>query len=374
MAKKKKGRAGKAVFIIELILLLVLISGVFAYAKINESFDNFRKPVGPSGENAKVEINSGVANNSTLSGYKHIALIGLDTRNGSLDYGNSDTMLVVSINNDAKKVKMFSLYRDTYLNVYDDKFNKANEPYNLGAETATLSMMNKNMDLAVSDYVVVDFDAVAQLVDDLGGITITMTADEVVHMNNYCVETAEKTGRTYEKITPEVEGTYNLNGVQAVAYARIRKTIGNDFKRTQRQRLVINKMMEKMKKKGVRAFSAIANDVFPLVKTNMSKAEIIELGTQMLGYELAGTTGFPFWHVDVDVDGLDAVVPVTLTENVKELHKWLYGEEDYDPTDTVKGISNSIVERSGYGEDYIENAKQLSDAANQSIGSEADNM
>lgn len=375
MSKVRRGRRiRKAVFVIELVILLALMSGVFVYAKINESFDNFQKEEAPQGEPVKVEVNEEVTHNEELQGFKQIALIGLDNRNGSLDFGNSDTMLVASINNDKKEVKMFSIYRDTFLRVGDDRFNKANEPYNEGSAGATLSMINTNLDLAVTDYVVVNFDAVAQLVDDLGGITITMTGDEVVHMNNYCVETAEKTGRTYQKIEPEVEGTYQLNGVQAVAYARIRMTIGNDFKRTQRQRLVIEKMIEKMKKKGVTAFSSIANDVFPLVKTNMSKAEIIELGTQMIGYDMAGTGGFPFEHVEVEVEGLDAVVPVTLENNVKELHAWLFNKENYEPSETVKSISGSITERSGFGEDYIEQARDLSEAANKGIGSEADSM
>ena len=377
--RRKKGKASKVLFIIEMLVLLVLVTGIFAYAKVNESMDNFQKDAadsstGDSGVVPTIQVNEGVTGNANLSGYRNIALVGIDTRDGDINYANSDTMIIASIDNDHQQINMFSLYRDTYLNIGEDSYNKANAAYCRGSANQFLSMINTNLDLAVSDYVVVDFDAVSQLIDDLGGITVTMTADEVTHMNNYCVETSKVTGKSYEKIMPEVEGTYQLNGVQGVAYARIRYTAGNDFKRTQRQRLVIEKIVEKLKKKGVTSFGSIANDVFPLVKTNMSKAEIIELGTNIIGYNMNKTTGFPFIHVEDNIGDLDPVIPVTLEENVRQLHEWLFGDTDYQPSATVQDISYTIEVNSGYGESYIERAKELSESANKAIGSEADNM
>ncbi|MGI6019998.1 MAG: LCP family protein [Lachnospiraceae bacterium] len=387
--KRKRKRPSLIIFVIEMVIFLLLTTGVFAYAKITESFDNFEKssyPNAQSQENGsengegqmiqseKIEINEGVTGNSHLSGFRNIALVGIDNREETLEWGNSDTMMIASINNDTQSVKICSLYRDTYLKVGDETYDKANSAYNLGGANKFLSMLNKNLDLTITDYVVVNFNAVAQLVDDLGGIAITMTAEEVTHMNNYCVETSEKTGRDYTPISPEVAGTYELNGVQAVSYARIRYTAGNDFKRTQRQRLVISKIIEKAKIKGLASYSAIVNDVFPLIKTNLSKAEIVELGSQIFNYEISDTTGFPFIHVEDNIGDLDPVIPVTLEQNVKELHQWLFDVADYEPSADVKEISDNICNNSGYGPEYIEKARGWSEDALVAAGSEADNM
>ena len=288
--KSKKG--AKRLFAVEMIVLAVLIAGIFFFAKIRDSFDNFYSARIENAEGydvqgtgaaptPKIEINAQVAENEKLFGYRNIALIGIDARSSNMDYSNSDTMMIASINNDTRGVRLLSVYRDTCLNVGEQGYRKANAAYAYGSNNQLLTMMNKNLDLAMTDYVVVNMDAVAELVDCLGGIQITMLADEVLHMNNYCVETAEITGRTYERIEPEVSGTYNLNGVQAVAYSRIRYTVGNDFKRTQRQRLVIVKIVEKIQKQGIASFQKIADRVFPLIKTNLSKAELVKLGSQV---------------------------------------------------------------------------------------------
>ena len=379
-AKKRKKRGSTITFVIEILILLILIAGIFAYAKIRESLERFQSSAnteqtaeGREAGEGSIEINEGVIENANLSGFRNIALVGLDTRSGSLNYANSDTMIIASINNDTQEVRIISLYRDTYLDAGGESgYNKANDAYNRGSATQFLSMINRNFDLAITDYIVVDFNAVSQLVDELGGISITMTADEVTHMNNYCVETSKVTGRSYKKIEPEVEGTYLLNGVQATSYARIRATAGNDFKRTARQRLVIEKIVEKAKKKGVSAFPMIAENVFPMISTNLSKSEIIKLGSQIFGYNLTDTSGFPFVFTYADIGTLDCVVPVTLYENVKELHLWLFGDPEYVPSQRVKEISDTIAEKSGYGESFIEKAREFADTQNPDTGSEAD--
>ena len=191
-------------------------------------------------------------------------------------------------------------------------------------------------------------------------------------MNNYCVETAEVTGKTYTKIEPEVDGTYNLNGVQATSYARIRYTAGNDFKRAARQRLVMQKIVEKAKKKGVTSFPTIAANVFPLIRTNLSKADIVKLGSQIFSYSLTETEGFPFVFTLGDIGNLDCIIPVTLSENVKELHAWMFDDDNYTPSSTVEEISQTITDRTGYGEDYIEQARKIAENQNPDTGSEAD--
>ena len=232
------------------------------------------------------------------------------------------------------------------------KYDKANAAYASGSTRQLLSMLNKNLDLNIHDIVVVDFAAVAKLVDDIDGIDVWMTYQEVVHMNNYCQETSKVTGLPYTPIEPEeMPREYHLNGVQAVSYARIRYTAGNDMKRTQRQRVVINKVVNKAKQRGFDAVNGMINDVFPLCKTSFSTAEIIKLATRVFSFEIEKTTGFPFEHIEKNVyvgdKKLDTVVPVTLEENVKELHEFLFDEKDYECSPTVKEYSNDISVLSG---------------------------
>ena len=208
-------------------------------------------------------------------------------------------------------------------------------------------MLNKNLDLNIHEYVVVEFSAVAKLVDAIDGIDVHMTQQEVIHMNNYCIETSKVTGMDYEPIeAEEIPREYHLNGVQAVSYARIRYTTGNDMKRTQRQRVVIHKIVNKAKKYGLKTVQAMITEVFPLCKTSLSSAEIIRMASQMFGYSIEKTTGFPFTHLEkttyVGSKAIDAVVPVTLEDNVKQLHEFLFDDKDYQVSDTVKLYSEDI--------------------------------
>ncbi len=357
--KKKKQRGNLVLFIVEIIILVILVGLIYVYAQIN---NGFRTMAGDE-DLDNILINENVANNESLSGYTNVALVGIDTRYNNINEGNSDTMLVASINNDTGAVRMISLYRDTYLNIDPEndewKFNKCNSAYAFGGIEQFLSMLNGNLDLNITEYVIVDFSAVATLVDDLDGIDILLTEEEIIHLNNYCVETAEVTGMDYEPLQyergQEVK-EYHLNGVQAVAYARIRYTVGDDLKRTQRQRLVIEKIVDKAKIKGITSISKIINDVFPLIKTSFSSAQLTKMAAQMFNYNIEKTSGFPFETLPCQIGSLDAIVPVTLKDNVQELHYYLFDEENYEVSYEVAAYSQEIEDTSGFGQDYRESA------------------
>ena len=371
MAKKMRTKAmersgtRRILFFFEVLILLILVGGIFVYAQINKKLDLMQES---DVDMSQVGVNEGVED---VKGYQTIALVGLDNTSDTLDYGNSDTMIIASINNDTKKVKLVSLYRDTYLNVgtdpkgNEDTYTKANAAYAYGGAQQLMTMMNKNLDLSLDGYVTVDFAAVAETIDLLGGLDIEMTADEVEHMNNYCVETSEATGKSYEEIYPE-DGVHHLNGVQAVSYARIRYTAGNDFRRAARQRLVIYKMVEKAKNSSWTTLNKIVDTVCPMVATSLSKADILKMGMNMITYDIEDQSGFPTKHLEgetiKDAVGTDAVLPVTLEQNVIALHQFLYPEEtDYVPSATVQEYSDHIIEESGYGEEDI--PKQSEDGA-----------
>ena len=379
--KKKKNGGNIVLFVVEIVVLVVLVVGIFAFAKINRSLnENLGTDMAGAVVNDNTDdvvINTEVATNERLTGYTNVALVGIDTREQDIDYANSDTMLVASINNDTWGVRMISLYRDTYVNIDPDSengsYNKANAAYAYGSVNQFLSMLNANLDLNIEKYVIVDFTAVATLIDDLGGISVTLTEQEVVHLNNYCVETAEVTGMPYTPLEYE-EGQeareYNLNGVQGVSYARIRYTEGNDPKRTQRQRLVIEKIVEKAKGKGLSAVTAIIEDVFPKIKTNFTSSQLIKMASQMFHYNIEYTSGFPFEHLETDIGDLDAVIPVTLADNVKELHEFLFDDTNYVVSANVKKYSDKIEADSGFGQGYRDAA--IENGIVPDTGSEAD--
>lgn len=348
----KKRRRRRILFGIEIFILLILIAGVFIYAKLGKM--NFT-----SLDFSKIGVNSGVSNNKVMKGYTTIGLVGLDNRSTKLKSGNSDTMIIASINNDTKKVKLVSVYRDTYLRIGEDsegngQYSKANAAYAKGGAEQFLNMLNTNLDLNVTDFVSVDFQAVAEAVELLGGIDVELKEEEVVHLNNYCVETSKVTGMDYTPLK-KTAGVHHLNGVQTVAYARIRYTAGNDFRRAARQREVIYKIVEKAKNADVATLSKILDRVFPNIYTSFSKAEILQMGMSMLSYDIEDQTGFPFDHLYgqrvKDAVGIDVVLPVTLESNVIKLHEFLYPEDSYTHSEEVKAYSQRIVDKSGFGEE-----------------------
>ena len=369
--KTKKGHVGsKILFGVEIIVLLLLVGILFVYTQINKRMDNLNLD---EGEDLNVQINESVAGSEVLSGYTNIALFGVDKRTGDEGlYGNSDTAIIASINNDTKEVRLVSLYRDTYLRVDEDSegngiYNKCNSAYLRGGPEQAINMLNTNLDLDIENYVSVDFSAMATVVDCLGGLDIPLTYQEIIHTNNHCVETSEQTGIDYTPIEipdpkPEDEtaivDTYHLNGVQVTAYCRIRQTLSGDMGRTERQRLVLKLLTEKAKSAGLGTLNDILDQVFPLIQTNFSKSELIRLGMNIFNYSMGENTGFPVDYVmgadlTVPATGLDCVIPTTLETNVKYLHEFLFSDEDYQTSDIVKIRSDFIVQNTGFGESYV---------------------
>ena len=280
--------------------------------------------------------------------YTNIAMFGLDTRQaGSLGKGNrSDTIMVASINNKTKDVKIVSLYRDSYLNLANDKYRKCNEAYSVGGPEQAVAMLNMNLDLKIDHYMSVDFLAVSEVVDLLGGVEIEVDEYEIEHLNNYTVETSKVTGKSTNKL--KSTGLQNLDGVQATSYCRIRYTAGDDFKRTERQREVLEAIAQKAKTMSPSQLDSIVKAVFPMCATNMSVDQLLAIAADGLSYNIVGTSGFPF---DVTTDSVGSagscVIPVDMEKNVAKLHEYLFGATDYTPSETVAKISDKIKNDTG---------------------------
>lgn len=359
--KKKK----KVLFVLEIIVLLLFIGGLYVYGQIMSKLDKIEQPVF---EDEKVAINPEAPE---MTGYTTYALFGIDHRdkNASLAGENSDTMIIASVNNDTKDVKLVSVYRDTLMNIGNDTYAKANAAYAYGGPEQAISMLNTNLDLNITEYATVDFNALTTVIDALGGLDIPMSYAEIEHMNNYCVETSQETGKSYtpiEKPEPAPEdqeaiiGTYHLNGVQATSYCRIRYTASLDMGRTERQRRVIQMIVNKAKGAGLATIFDIMDEVFPMVQTSLTQTEILKLIPAMIGYSLDDTTGFPQNYKFSNIKG-SIIVPTNLDTNVAELHKFLYGEENYTPTALVTEVSNKILEIVGGSEQLVDEAPVTSE-------------
>lgn len=352
--RRRRNTLSRVMFALEIIVLVVLMGGLFVYAKLGKlNHETINEE--------ELDVNESVTENQVMKGYTTIALVGIDSRDDKLKSDwNSDTMIIASINNDTKKVKLVSVYRDTYLCLGEDEdennsYGLANSAYCTGGAKKMINMLNKNLDMNISDFVTVNFQAVAETVELLGGIDVEMKKEEVVHLNNFCVETSEVTGMDYTPLE-EIEGVHHLNGVQAVAYARIRKTSGNDFRRAARQREVIYRIVEKAKNSSIATLNTVLDKIFPMIYTSLTEKEILSMGMDMLSYDIEDQTGFPFDHLYGDtvkeaMDGVDCVLPITLESNVIKLHEFLYPEDSYVPSNEVKTYSQEIIDKSGFGEE-----------------------
>ena len=334
-------------FFLTLLILIILLPVLYVLAKFgglhSEKFDAgfVRKFVS---EEVKKSQQTG-----PMAGYTNIALFGLDSVSNSLDKGNnrSDVMIIASINDATGDVKLVSLYRDTYLDIGDGKYQKANAAYAFGGPDQAVAMLNRNLDLNIDDYVTVGFNGVSSLIDEVGGVEIDVQPDEIEHLNNYQSTMAQELGRQYVPV--QNTGLQTLNGLQATAYCRIRYTDGGDFKRTQRQKEVLSKAFAKLKAAGPVTMLKVANDMTDKMRTSLDMGEIASMAMKASRYNITETTGMPFdGMVTVGYIGdQSCVIPVHLTDNVKKLHSVLFGDENYNVSSTVQQISDHVSSVSG---------------------------
>ncbi len=345
--KRRRKKRKVIILIIELIIFLLLVGALYVWAKLNLIKRDTSIDV------ANVGISEEVKSNETTKGYTNIALFGLDNRsNGNLSKGLSDVIMVCSINNDNGEIKLLSVFRDTYLAQGSDNstYAKANAAYSTGGPEKAIHMLNTNLDLDITDYVTVDFYAVTEAVDLVGGVEVDVTEDEVDYVNGYAESVAEVTGKELNYITGP--GLQTLDGVQATAYCRIRYTSGGDFTRAQRQRTVLSQIFKKAKKLNAVELNNFVDTILPDIQTSMTNTEILSFATKASTYKLADSTGFPFDVYATDVSEKGSVdVPCTLSSNVTKMYEFLYGQTDYVPSSTVQSISDHIVNETGYTED-----------------------
>lgn len=291
------------------------------------------------------EVNATSSEDGQGKGYMQVALFGVDSRQGELSRNTrTDSIIIASINQDTGEVKLVSVFRDTYLNLSNDTYNKCNSAYAKGGPEQAIQMLNMNLDLNIENYITVGFKGVVDTVNSLGGVNIDITSAEISHLNNYQSCIAEDLGiANYTQVTNT--GLQTLDGLQACAYCRIRYTAGDDFKRAERQRTVLTQMSERAKAANPATLATIATDAFSNVSTSFDLSDILDVAANVSRYTVVGSEGFPF--ADYRTTGTignkgSCVVPVDLTTNVSQLHNFLFGVENYDPSSTVKECSERI--------------------------------
>ena len=333
---KKLSKGKKAALIAGAVVLILIIAVViFVMSK-------FAKLDTQKIEKEEIHINQ-FEDEEVGVGYTNFVLFGGDSRKGNVDSDlNTDSIIIVSLNNENKEVKMVSVYRDTLLDVGKGSIQKCNSAYARGGATQAINMLNMNLDLNIQQYVTVDFGAVTDVIDMLGGIEVDVSEAEWRAVNKYIDETGMVAGKKARHLTHA--GVQTLDGVQATTYARIRKGVGDDYARTERQRLVIQLAAEKAMKADLSTLNKIIDKVFPQVSTNLTMTEILKYAKDVTKYKIGESTGFPFEKGSGNVPGRGSTVfPITLKKNVALLHEFLYGTEGYQPSSKVVSISGEIA-------------------------------
>ena len=283
------------------------------------------------------------------TGYWNIAVFGVDSRDGNTKNALADVQVICSINQETGDIKLVSVYRDTYLKI-DSKgtYHKINEAYFKGGHKQAVSALEENLDLKIDDYATFNWKAVAQAINVLGGVDIDITQPEFKYINAFITETVNSTGIGSTQLASA--GPNHLDGVQAVAYCRLR-LMDTDFQRTERQRKVISLALEKAKQADLATRTNLVKAILPQISTSIGVDDVLPLAKNISKYHIGETAGFPFAQKTKKMGKMDCVIPVTLESNVTTLHQFLYGEDTlYSPSSAVKKISDHIAEESGFYE------------------------
>jgi polyisoprenyl-teichoic acid--peptidoglycan teichoic acid transferase len=373
-SRKRKHR--ESLFWLEAAFIVLLLAGAYvigSYARamqndpLQEVFvaDHGTNVVEVTDEQGTVTGNELVDYDALISDYRNILLVGVDARDQKrIDRGaNADVIMIVSINEKTGKIRLVSVLRDTLLRLEDPGsyhegrlYDKANSQICYTDIADMISMINRNLDLNIQDYVVLNWLSAAQVVDTLGGIEVSIDNPEVVrYMNGYLTEVNKQTGIWSEQL--DGSGTFNLTGTQAVAFCRVRYAGLGDVGRTGNQRMVIEQCLQKVKSLILTKPTTVVRAVsvgMDSIATNLSMLELGNLAFQAGDFEIEESISFPFQYVAGEYLGQiyeltngvkDAVVAKELADNVIQLHAYLYPEAAYayQLPEEIQKISEDIA-------------------------------
>lgn len=348
---KPKGTARRIAVVFISLLLIITGGGILYYYKTLDSFnfDNFNKDKTDEttettdgeapdlGEgDLNTDFNSGLLNDPMVL---NVMLFGSDMRSWSdEDYGRSDSMILLSIDNRHDKIKLSSFLRDTYVEVPGYGMQKITNAYSLGGPQLAIKTIEHNFGIKIDRYAVVGFDAFENIVNTLGGIDIELTEDEIGYINHQRYINGQTDTET--EITAE-PGIVHLNGSQALWHCRNRGYDerlsgdpyvfeGDDWDRTDRQRKFLNTVMEDMKSASLPQLIQIVGEIGPMITTNLTKNEITTLvmnALTYLSYDAVETT-VPnnYWQYNETSDAQSIIEIYDFDSARKELAVFLYEE------------------------------------------------
>lgn len=343
---KKKKRIWPKVLVVLLVLIGVCAAGAYYFIDTQLSkFDYVETDYEEFG------IDEGVA--EKLDGYRNIAILGTDERQGeSEDTARTDAIIIATVNESTGDITLTSIMRDSYL-LMDSRYgesilDKATHAHAFGGPVNTCKMLNQSLDLNISEFLVMDWVSVADTVDALGGITIDVQENELADLNKWGPETASNTGREWTEITST--GEQRLDGVQAATYCRIRKTSGGDPGRTERMKKVVMAVLAEAKSHPTK-ITSVTDSVLPEIRTNMNTSAFTSLIPKLLDFNISKSVGYPFnyWGGIMD-DGIWYAVPTTLEENNARLHEEVFGDTDYQMSNKAAEINQKIINETGITE------------------------
>lgn len=279
-----------------------------------------------------------------------IAVFGVDSRDGSTKKALADVQMICNIDLSTGEIKLVSVYRDTYLKINSEgTYHKINEAYFKGGQKQAVDALEENLDIKIDDYATFNWKAVAEAINILGGIDLEITQAEFDYINGFITETVNSTGIASVHLTRP--GMNHLDGVQAVAYCRLR-LMDTDFQRTERQRKVVMLALDKAKQADVSTLTSLAGYLIQQISTSVGVDDVLPLVKDIEKFHIADTAGFPFSRKSMRVGKMDCVIPTTLESNVVLLHQFLYGEDvSYNPSSAVKKISAHISDETGLYEE-----------------------
>jgi len=319
-----------------LLFVVLLVSGFFYIGNTffgQENTNTMESTENKGNQNIKSETaNKGVDESKDII---NIALFGIDTRANDYDGSRADTIMIVSLDTANKKLKITSIMRDTYVNIPGEKYDKINHAFAFGGPELTIKTINENFDMNIKDYITLNFSAMEQIVDAVGGVDIDVKDYEIEYINS----------GSSAKVT--AVGVQTLNGQQALAYSRIRYGGNGDFERTDRQRTVLQNIINK----GLNNISlpqalSLIEILSPYIETSLDKGEVASLATSVFvsGISDIKETRLPLEDKSKGGiwDGVYYLKPKTLSDNVSYLHDFIYEQTGYVPSSTVEQIDEGI--------------------------------
>jgi LCP family protein required for cell wall assembly len=324
--KVKSGKHGKGKIVLW-IFGIIAVSFIGTYAYLNFQLNKIAKVDIPK-SNAELDISNDAANLD--SGITNIALFGVDSRDSS-DTGRSDSIMVLSIDKVHNKIKISSVMRDTYVKVAGHGMTKITHAYAYGGPTLAIKTLNSNFDLNIRNYATVNFEGMAKIIDSLGGVQVDVKSNEVHYLNLDLDEIAKLDHSSLKHVTSK--GLQNLNGVQAVAYSRIRMTGNGDFERTDRQRTVLTALLEKVKAGGAIKFPGMVSSILPDTTTSFGQLDILALGTSVLTSNMSNIDQVRFpvdgYCKGETIGGVYYLV-ANLNTTTDQIHQFIY--DDLSPS------------------------------------------